>query len=124
MFTDSVPSLVTFEFSSFGSEYLVNNKLGMLGSLIVVSIKLIQILSVPSLLLNKWIKICSILNIIILLNLVVLINYSNGWFVVEKGTNDIEYSFLVIFIFVSFLMPKGIKASFEFPDIDLNIKDI
>jgi putative oxidoreductase len=41
----------------------------------------------------------------------VLIHWKNGWYVVGGGTGGIEYNFLLIFSFATFLFPDGLVKS-------------
>jgi putative oxidoreductase len=108
MMMHSVPSFITMEVLNFGSEFLAHKGFGTFGIPLAIFIKLIQLLSIPALILDKYLKLFSVLNICILLTGIIMIHYNEGWYVVGGGSNGVEFNFLLIFIFLSFIIPDGI----------------
>lgn len=109
MFMHSVPSIVTGDVLTFGSEFLANKGFGVLGVPLAICIKVIHLVSIYALLANKCLKLLAILNIIILISGIIMIHGQEGWYVVGGGRNGVEFSFILIFIFLSFLFPDGIR---------------
>ncbi|WP_248574846.1 DoxX family protein [Flavobacterium sp. H122] len=103
----SVPSIVSGDIISFGNEYLAKNGFGFMGLPLAFMVKGIHLFSVFSLLFNKFIKPIAILNSIILILGIVMIHASEGWYVVGGGRNGVEFNFILITIFLSFLLPDG-----------------
>lgn len=108
MMMHSVPSFITMDVLNFGSDYLAPKGFGVLGVPLAILIKLIQLVSIPALVFNEFLKLFSVLNICILLAGIIMIHFNEGWYVVGGGSNGIEFNFLLIFIFMSFLVPDGI----------------
>lgn len=108
MVMHSVPSVITGSIMSFGKDYLANEGFGALGLPIAFLVKGIHLISIPLLLLNKYLKYISILNIIILIIGIIMIHGNEGWYVVGAGRNGVEFNFLLIFCFLSFIFPKGL----------------
>lgn len=108
MLMHSLPSFLTMDVLSFGSDYLAHQGFGVLGVPIAILIKLIQLLTVPAMFCNKYVKIFSALNIVILVTGIVLIHFDEGWYVVGNGRNGVEFNFLLICVFLSLFIPKGV----------------
>ena len=111
MFMHSVPSFVTGDVIAFGKQYLAPFGFGMLGLPLAILVKLIHLLSIFTLLSNKYLKPTAVLNSVILVMGILMIHASEGWYVVGGGRNGVEFNFILIFIFISFLFPKGINLT-------------
>lgn len=111
MLMHSLPSFLTMDVLSFGSDYLAHQGFGVLGVPLAIIIKLIQLLTAPALIFNKYVKIFSALNIVILVAGIFMIHIFEGWYVVGGGRNGVEFNFILIFIFLSFIFPNGIQKS-------------
>lgn len=115
----SVPSFITMDVLDFGSQFLAQKGFGVLGVPLAILIKLIQLASIPGLLFNKYLKLFSVLNICILASGIIMIHFNDGWYVVGGGRNGVEFNFLLIFIFLSLIFPKGILKSTLFESSDV-----
>lgn len=104
----SLPSFFTGDVFNFGREYLAKVGFGVFGLSLAFLIKGIHLISIPLLLLDRNLKIISILNIIIFLGGIIMIHGNEGWYVVGGGRNGVEFNFLLIFCFLSFIFPKGL----------------
>lgn len=104
----SVTSFVSGDIMLFGREYLAHEGFGVLGVPLAFIVKGIHLISIPLLLMNKYLKVISILNICILIAGIIMIHGAEGWFVVGGGRNGVEFNFLMIFCFLSFIFPKGL----------------
>lgn len=105
MIMHGITSFVTMTVLDFGT-YL-SETFGILGTPLAVIVKLIHVVSIPALLFNKYLKIISILNIIIMVMGIIMVHGVNGWYVVGGGSNGIEYNVLIIFCFLTFVFPNG-----------------
>lgn len=110
----SIPSFFTGDVLDFGKEYLSQQGFGSFGIPLAIIIKGIHLLSIPLLLINRNLKFISILNIIIFIAGIIMIHAKNGWYVVGGGSNGVEYNFLLIFCFMSFIFPY--QKIFSFVD--------
>ncbi|HCW07127.1 MAG TPA: DoxX family protein [Cytophagales bacterium] len=79
-----------------------------MGTPIAILVKAIHVISIPALLLNRYLKPLAVLNIIIFAMGILLVHGRNGWYVVGGGTNGIEFNFLLIFCFLTLLFPGGL----------------
>lgn len=110
----SVPSFITMDVLNFGADFLAPEGFGIFGVPLAILVKLIQLISVWALLFNRFLKLFSILNICILLSGIIMIHYNEGWYVVGGGRNGIEFNFLLIFIFLSFIIPQELFEKVRF----------
>lgn len=104
----SIPSIISGDVILFGREYLGSLGFGFFGIPLAILIKSIHLFSVFSLLFDKFIKLIAVLNILILVLGIIMIHAWEGWYVVGGGSNGVEFNFVLIFIFLSFLFPNGI----------------
>lgn len=104
----AVPSFISMDVLDFGRSYLSGQGFGSFGIPAAILVKLIHLLSIPLLIWNKNLKCISVLNILILVMGIIMIHADEGWYVVGGGRNGIEYNFLLIFCFLSFVFPKGL----------------
>ncbi|MDI9311331.1 MAG: hypothetical protein QM535_14060 [Limnohabitans sp.] len=109
MVMHSVPSFVNGSVIAFGSEYLANEGFGFLGVPIAILIKLIHLISIYTLLTNKYIRPTVILNALILVGGIIMIHWKEGWYVVGGGRNGMEFNFLLLICFFSLLIPQKNK---------------
>jgi len=109
MVMHGIPSFVDMSVMEFGKG--LEELVGWLGTPLAILVKLIHVVSIPALLLNKFLKPLAVLNIIIFVMGIILVHAKNGWYVVGGGTEGIEYNFLLIFSFATFLFPDGLIKS-------------
>lgn len=103
----SVPGMFNNGINDFGNLYL--NKIGFapVGLVIAWAIKLSHVAGAVCLVINKYVKLASIVTIFILMMGIVMVHYPEGWFVVGGGRNGVEFNFILIAIFLSLIFPKG-----------------
>ncbi len=106
MIMHAVPSFVTMDVIDFGRG--LEEDFGFMGIPIALAVKLTHLLSIPALLINKYLKPLSILNIIVFIAGIIMIHGAHGWYVVGGGCNGVEYNFLLIFSFATFIFPDGL----------------
>jgi len=78
------------------------------GVLIAWIIKLSHVAAAVSLLIEKYMKWACIGTILILIQGIIMVHFSEGWFVVGGGRNGMEFNFLLIFVLLTILFPNGI----------------
>lgn len=106
-------SIFSGDVNHFGRDYLDHAGFAPFGVYLAWIIKLTHLVSVPLLLMNKWLKIIGISNILIFVMGVILIHAREGWFVVGGGRNGMEFNFLLIICFLSLMFPDGIRSLFK-----------
>lgn len=94
--------------NDFGNFFL--NKIGFapFGVFIAWSIVISQVITSILLLINRYLKIASLINIAILIMGIVLVHFKEGWFVVGGGRNGMEFSVVLIFVLLAIIFPDGI----------------
>lgn len=104
----SVPSIMSGDINSFGRDYLDGIGFSSFGIYMAWTVKLIHLFSVVFLLMNRFLKITAVANVLIFIVGIILIHGKEGWFVVGGGRNGVEFSFLLIVCFLSLAFPKGL----------------
>lgn len=105
----SISGMFNNGINDFGNLYLNAVGFAPLGVPLAWAIKLSHVACVVCLLFEKYIKLACIVTILILIAGIVMIHYKEGWFVVGGGRNGVEFNFLLIFVLLSIMFPKGIK---------------
>jgi putative oxidoreductase len=72
-------------------------------------VKLTHLVAIPCLLLNRYVKPAAIANIFILVVGIIMVHLKDGWFVVGRGRNGIEFNFLLIFSLLTVMFPNGLN---------------
>lgn len=106
-----VPSIVEGSVNDFGNLYLNEVGFAPFGLYIAWAVKLTHVISVPLLLLNKYMKPVAIANIAILVMGIIMIHGPEGWYVVGGGRNGMEFNFVLIFGLLTVMFPNGLKKS-------------
>ncbi len=109
----SLPGMFDNGINNFGNLYL--NKIGF-GSLVeplAWAIKLSHIALAFSLFTDKFLKITSIITIIVLLAGIYMVHLPDGWFVVGGGRNGIEFNFLLIMCLLAIIYPNALTRLSE-----------
>jgi putative oxidoreductase len=103
------------DIANFGNLFLNEIGFAPFGVFIAWSVVISQVVTSIFLLLNKCVKIASIINITILLFGIATVHYKEGWFVVGAGRNGMEFSFLLICVLLSIiflnLKDKNLKGN-------------
>ena len=105
----SISGMFNNGINDFGNLYLNAVGFAPLGVPLAWAIKLSHVACVVCLLFEKYIKLACIVTILILIAGIVMIHFKEGWFVVGGGRNGVEFNFLLIFVLLSIMFPKGIK---------------
>jgi putative oxidoreductase len=111
MIMHGIPSFVEMSVIDFGEALADVFGFGVMGIPAAILVKAIHVLTIPALLLNKYLKPLALLNIIIFIMGIVLIHWKQGWYVVGGGSEGVEYNFLLIFSFATFLFPNGLVSA-------------
>ncbi|TKC12933.1 DoxX family protein [Pedobacter polaris] len=93
--------------NAFGKFYLNEIGFAPFGVAIAWAIKISHVICALLLFANKYIKVASILTILILIMGIILIHFKEGWFVVGGGRNGMEYNFLLIAVLVQIMINDG-----------------
>jgi len=83
------------------------------GVAIAWSIKLSHIIAAILLLLNRYVKLASIVTIFVLIMGIIMVHFKEGWFVVGGGRNGVEYNFLLICVLTAIMFPNGFRKKAE-----------
>ncbi|MCD2423998.1 DoxX family protein [Niabella pedocola] len=106
----SVPGMFDGGVTGFGS-YLNESGWSPCGVPLAWLIKLSHIGAAVCLLANKWIRIAGGVTIFILIMGIIMVHYKEGWFVVGGGRNGMEFNFLLIFVLLAIMFPRGVDSS-------------
>ena len=90
--------------NAFGNLYLNQIGFAPFGVYLAWAIKLSHVGAAVCLLLNKYLKIASIITIFVLIMGIILIHFKEGWFVVGGGRNGVEFNFLLIMILITLII--------------------
>src|SRR5688572_3370185 len=85
-----IPTIFEGSVNDFGNLYLNTVGFAPFGLYIAWAIKLTHLLSLPLLLLNKYLKPVALANIFILVMGIIMVHFQEGWFVVGGGRNGVE----------------------------------
>ncbi|HET6227084.1 MAG TPA: DoxX family protein [Bacteroidia bacterium] len=107
----SVRTILDGSVNDFGKLYLNEAGFAPFGLLLAWIIKLTHLISVPLLLINKYLKPVCIANLFILVVGIFMVHLKEGWFVVGGGRNGVEFNFVLIFMLLTILFPNGLKKN-------------
>ena len=105
----SVPGMFNNGINDFGNLYLNTVGFAPYGVFLAWLIKLSHVAAAVLLLWNKYVKLASIVTLFILVIGIVMVHFSEGWFVVGGGRNGVEFNFLLIFVLLAIMFPDGIN---------------
>lgn len=108
MIMHSVSGMFNNGVNDFGNMYLNEVGFAPFGLILAWLIKLSHLATAILLLMNRFIKLASIVTIFILLAGIFMIHFKEGWFVVGGGRNGMEFNFLLICVFLAVMFPNGI----------------
>jgi len=103
----SIPGMFNNGINEFGRFYLNEVGFSPIGIPLAWAIKLSHVLCAFCLLFNKYVKAASIITLAILIVGIILVHFKEGWYVVGGGRNGIEFNFLLIFVLLTIMFPKG-----------------
>ncbi len=105
----SISGMFNNGINDFGNLYLNEIGFAPFGVLLAWTIKLSHVAAAACLMLEKYIKPACIITILILISGIILIHFKEGWFVVGGGRNGMEFNFLLIFVLLAIMFPKGFR---------------
>lgn len=100
----SIPGMFDGGVMAFGEHYLNQVGFSPIGVPIAWAVKLSHTGAAILIILNKYVKLASIISIIILITGIFMIHMQHGWFVVGGGSNGVEYNFILITILITFIL--------------------
>jgi putative oxidoreductase len=109
LITHAVAGMFNNGINDFGNYYLNTIGFAPYGVLLAWIIKLSHLVTVICLLIDKYVKIGSLMAIFVLIMGIILVHYPEGWFVVGGGRNGVEFNFLLIFALLTIMFPEGLK---------------
>ncbi len=89
--------------NDFGNLFLNQIGFAPFGVFIAWTTVISQIVTSLFLLADKYTKIASIINILILISGIITVHFKEGWFVVGAGRNGMEFSFVLIFMLLTLI---------------------
>lgn len=101
--------------NDFGNLFLNQIGFAPFGVFIAWATVISQIVTSLLLLADKYTKVASAINILILISGVITVHFKEGWFVVGAGRNGMEFSFVLIFMLLTLIFSNrknGNKATF------------
>jgi putative oxidoreductase len=107
----SIPGMFNNGINDFGNYYLNEKGFAPYGVALAWAIKLSHVAAAICLLLNKYIKLASLVTIIILVTGIFMVHLQEGWYVVGGGRNGIEFNFLLIIVLLTIMFPKGLRKT-------------
>ncbi|UPT69725.1 MAG: DoxX family protein [Flavobacterium sp. JAD_PAG50586_2] len=113
LLTHSVFGMFNNGINDFGNLYLNQIGFAPFGVAIAWSIKLSHVIAAILLILNRYIKLASIVTIFVLIMGIIMVHFKEGWFVVGGGRNGVEYNFLLICVLIAIMFPNGFKKKVE-----------
>jgi len=100
LISHSIPGMLDGGVHAFGEEYLRVIGFGAMGLPLAWAIKLSHVVCAVALLLGRYVRLAAAITVLILLMGIILVHYPNGWFVVGRGFNGVEYNVLLISVLV------------------------
>lgn len=104
-----IPGMLDGSINGFGNLYLNQVGFAPLGVPIAWAIKLSHVVAAFCLIFEKYVKLASIITILVLISGIIMIHYEEGWFVVGGGRNGMEFNFLLIVVLLAIMFPNGLK---------------
>ena len=92
--------------NDFGNLFLNQIGFAPFGVIIAWFVVISQIITSILLLIDRYTKIASIINITILAGGIITVHFTDGWFVVGGGRNGMEFSFILIAVLLSIIFSK------------------
>jgi len=96
--------------NDFGNLFLNQMGFAPFGVFIAWTTVISQIGTSLFLLADKYTKVASIINILILISGIVTVHLKEGWFVVGAGRNGMEFSFVLIFMLLTLIFSDRRKT--------------
>ena len=107
----SITGMFDHGINDFGKLYLDTVGFAPMGVPLAWAIKLSHIVCAFCILFEKYVKAACIITIFILIVGIVMVHAKDGWFVVGGGRNGAEFNFLLIFVLLTIMFPKGFEKS-------------
>ena len=89
--------------NDFGNLFLNQIGFAPFGVFIAWTTVIFQIISSLFLLADRYTKVASVINILILISGIITVHFKEGWFVVGAGRNGMEFSFVLIFMLLTLI---------------------
>jgi putative oxidoreductase len=96
--------------NDFGNLFLNQIGFAPFGVFIAWTTVISQLITSLFLLADKYTKVASIINILILISGIITVHFKEGWFVVGAGRNGMEFSFVLIFMLLTLIFSDRQKT--------------
>lgn len=106
-----IPGMFNNGINDFGNLFL--NQIGFdpFGVPIAWAIKISHLIAALCLIFERYVKWACIVTIFILIMGIITVHFQEGWYVVGGGRNGMEFNFLLIFVLLAIMFPKGLKGA-------------
>lgn len=94
--------------NDFGNLFLNQIGFAPFGVFIAWTTVISQIISSLFLLADRYTKVASVINILILISGIITVHFKEGWFVVGAGRNGMEFSFVLIFMLLTLIFSNTV----------------
>jgi putative oxidoreductase len=110
----SVPGMFDGGVNDFGNLYLNQIGFSPVGVPLAWAIKIAHVITAIFLIVNQYVKVSAIINIVILLMGIIMVHFQEGWYVVGGGRNGVEFNVLLIsvFIYLIAIQKKPIRSNY------------
>lgn len=102
----SVPGMFNGGIHDFGKLYLDQMGFAPFGLALAWAIKLSHVVCAILLVLNRFMKVATLMTIAVLVMGIIMVHGKEGWFVVGGGSNGIEYNILLISVLLYLLVSE------------------
>lgn len=102
----SVPGMFNGGIHDFGKLYLDQIGFTPFGLALAWAIKLSHVVCAILLILNRFMKVATLMSIAVLVMGIIMVHGKEGWFVVGGGSNGIEYNILLISVLLYLLVSE------------------
>lgn len=102
----SVPGMFNGGIHDFGKLYLDQMGFAPFGLALAWAIKLSHVVCAVLLVLNRFMKVATLMTIAVLVMGIIMVHGKEGWFVVGGGSNGIEYNILLISVLLYLLISE------------------
>ena len=110
MIMHAIPPFLDMSVIDFGIALRDVFGFGFLGIPLAFAVKLTHLATIFALIANRFLRPLAVLNIIVFVMGIILIHWRHGWYVVGGGSEGIEFNFLLIFAFATFVFPNGLAG--------------
>lgn len=109
----SLPTMLDGSINDFGRQYLDRQGFAPFGLYLAWAIKLSHVAAALCLLLDRYVTWAGGVTIGILIVGIFMVHLPDGWFVVGRGRNGVEFNVLLIAALLTIMFPRGLKENYR-----------